>query len=180
MNKSLKKILLLFLFFVIAVSLSIHNKLLKENNNYSVEHKINIENLTGDYAFRIEKPFEFSDFIQKKKPLIVDYGADYCPPCRELMPILEKLNKEMTNKAFIKVVDVDKHKSLVKIPIRCIPTQVFFNADGSPFLPSKNLNGKLRFNFINQKGTEKHLLTLHEGFITEENLRAILKEMGVE
>ena len=72
-----------------------------------------------------------------KLPIIIDFGADSCIPCKEMTPVLVTMNEEMQGKAIIKFVDVWKYGEAAEdFPIQLIPTQVFFNADGTPYVPS--------------------------------------------
>lgn len=100
---------------------------------------------------------------------------------KQCSPALETLNEEMSGKAFIKFVDVWKYTDAANnVPIQVIPTQVLFNADGTPFVPSDALAAQISFTMYTHKETEEHVFTVHQGGLTEEQLRAILKEMGVE
>jgi thioredoxin 1 len=70
-------------------------------------------------------------------PVIIDFGADSCIPCKEMAPVLEELNRTLQGKAVVKFVDVWKYKDLAEgYPLRVIPTQFFFDKDGKPFKPS--------------------------------------------
>ncbi len=118
---------------------------------------------------------DFAALSEYGMPIIVDYGATSCIPCKQMAPVLEKLNAEMKDKAFIKFVDVWEYGSAANnVPIQLIPTQVFFNADGTPYIPSDSLKSSIGgFKF-------KNGFTIHEGGLTESQMRAILAEMGVE
>lgn len=118
---------------------------------------------------------DFSELAEYGLPVIVDYGADSCIPCKQMAPVLKTLNAEMKDKAFIKFVDVWEYGSAANnVPIQLIPTQVFFNADGTPYMPSDSLKKEIgSFKFYNG-------FTIHEGGLTEQEMRQILAEMGVE
>ncbi len=65
------------------------------------------------------------------KPLLVDFGANSCLPCRQLRPILKELSKEFAGKAEILVIDVYKYQRLaVDYKIAALPTLVFFDNKG--------------------------------------------------
>lgn len=111
-------------------------------------------------------------------PIIIDFGADSCMPCKEMAPVLKTLNSEMQGKAIIKFVDVWKYSAAAKdFPIQVIPTQVIINADGKPYVPSDNM--KIAFDMYSKKDTGEHVFTVHQGGLTEEQMRAILTDMGV-
>ena len=74
---------------------------------------------------------EFKKALTSGKPLLVDFGANNCVPCRQMRPILKELEKEYTGKAGILVIDVYKYQDLAKeYKIQLIPTLVFFDAKG--------------------------------------------------
>lgn len=112
-------------------------------------------------------------------PIIIDFGADSCVPCKEMAPVLKALNAEMQNKAIIKFVDVWKNPDAMgDFPIQVIPTQVFINADGSPYVPGDNLG--IQFDLYSYKDTGEHAYTVHQGGLTEKQIRTILYDMGVK
>ena len=74
---------------------------------------------------------EFKKALASGKPLLVDFGANSCVPCRQMRPILKELEKEYTGKAGILVIDVYKYQNLAKdYKVQLIPTLVFFDAKG--------------------------------------------------
>ena len=98
-----------------------------------------------------------------------------------MAPVLHDTNAAMQGKALIKFVDVWAHPNAANgFPIQVIPTQVLINADGTPFVPSSELERKynLQFSSYNDK-SGKLAFTTHQGAITQEQMDAILKEMGV-
>lgn len=111
-------------------------------------------------------------------PVVIDFGADWCGPCLKFAPILESVHDDTLGSAIIKYVDVDKSGGLAaEYPVRVIPTQVFYSADGAPYLPSEEIG--VEFLAYNDKTTGERLFTVHEGPLTEEELGAILADMGV-
>jgi thioredoxin 1 len=74
---------------------------------------------------------EFKKAIVSGKPLLVDFGANSCAPCRQLRPVLKEIAKEHTGKANILVIDVYKYQNLAReYKIQLIPTLVFFDVKG--------------------------------------------------
>ncbi|GMN88688.1 thioredoxin [Francisella sciaenopsi] len=65
------------------------------------------------------------------KPILVDFYADWCGPCKTLSPILDQLSKDYTGAVIVKV-NVDDNQSLAaKFGIRSIPTMIIFKS-GQP------------------------------------------------
>lgn len=135
----------------------------------------------ADFSLRETEAIDFEAMSAYGIPLIVDYGADTCIPCKEMAPVLEKANKEFQGKAFIKFINVwDYPEAANNVPVQVIPTQILFNADGTPFVPSDELAENIQFDMYAHRDTGEHIFTVHQGGLTEEQMWAILKEMGVE
>jgi len=74
---------------------------------------------------------EFNKAVKSGKPLLVDFGANNCVPCRQLRPILKDIAKEQSGKAEILIIDVYKFKSLAaEHKIQVVPTLIFFDKTG--------------------------------------------------
>ena len=116
---------------------------------------------------------------QYKLPIILDFGADWCIPCQEMESTLIAINKEMQGKAIVKFIDINKNGEFSKnYPIRVIPSQVFIDFNGNPYVPSEGM--KIQFDIYRRKDNNEHAITVHEGPLTEHQLRDILKDMGVK
>jgi len=113
-------------------------------------------------------------------PIIIDFGADSCIPCKEMAPVLKKMNAEMQGTAIIKFVDVWKNGNAANgFPIQVIPTQVLVNADGTPYMPSDSMNDAgISFTRYSSRDTGEHVFTVHQGGLTEDQMRLILADMG--
>ena len=62
----------------------------------------------------------------------IDFGAQWCPPCRMMEPVVEELSQDFDGKVTIAQVDVDQSQDLANLfGIRSIPTMVIFK-DGKP------------------------------------------------
>jgi len=71
---------------------------------------------------------DFEDEVLKSNlPVIVDFWAEWCGPCKMLTPILEELSNEMKNEINVVKVNLDNNQDLaMKYSIRSIPTLLLF------------------------------------------------------
>jgi len=69
----------------------------------------------------------FEEIINTDKPVLVDFWAEWCGPCRMIGPVVEELATEYEGKALIAKVDVDSNPNLsIKYGIRSIPALMIF------------------------------------------------------
>jgi len=65
--------------------------------------------------------------IKSDKPVLVDFWAEWCGPCRMVGPIIEEISREYSDKALVVKCDVDNSPGIAaKYSIRNIPTILFF------------------------------------------------------
>ena len=65
------------------------------------------------------------------RPMIVDFSATWCPPCKQLKPIFKKLAEEFKGRIDLVTVDVDENPELAQAyGVTNIPCLVFINKDG--------------------------------------------------
>ena len=74
---------------------------------------------------------DFKKAMTSGKPVLVDFGANSCIPCRKMRPILKEIGTEHSGKAKVLVVDVSKFQDLARQhQVQLIPTLVFFDSKG--------------------------------------------------
>ena len=70
---------------------------------------------------------KFQDIIAGDTPVLVDFFAEWCGPCKMIKPVLEELKKKMVNKIIILKIDIDKNISLSsEYRIQSVPTLVLW------------------------------------------------------
>ena len=69
----------------------------------------------------------FSDIINQDKPILIDFFAEWCGPCKMMSSILKDVKKELGESISIIKIDVDKNQALAnKYQVRGVPTLMLF------------------------------------------------------
>lgn len=70
---------------------------------------------------------KFSEIINQEKPVLVDFFAEWCGPCKTLGPILKQVKDNLGDDVAIIKIDVDKNQGLAsKYQVRGVPTMLLF------------------------------------------------------
>ncbi len=73
------------------------------------------------------QPKTFQELIDGDKPVLVDFFATWCGPCKMMQPILEDTAKQLEGKVKIVKVDVDRNQLVAsKFQVRGVPTLILF------------------------------------------------------
>jgi thioredoxin 1 len=95
----------------------------------------------------------FSDLINADQPVLVDFFAEWCGPCKTMAPVLKNISSSVSGRARILKVDIDKNPAAAsKYGVRSVPTFIIFK------------KGEIKWR---QSGAmpEKHLLQTLQSFI---------------
>ena len=71
----------------------------------------------------------FSEMINQDKPVLVDFFAEWCGPCKMMSPILKEVKDTLGKAVSIIKIDVDKNQSLAaKYQVRGVPTLILYKS----------------------------------------------------
>ncbi len=69
----------------------------------------------------------FSEIINQPKPVLIDFYADWCGPCKMMSPVLKQVKDNLGERVTIIKIDVDKNQELAsKYQVRGVPTLMLF------------------------------------------------------
>ena len=134
MKKNIKRLFslttLLKLFLITSISAGNPVSTIKESDS-----KVTIVYLTNEtfkqMVYNYDKNKEWK--YEGTKPAIIDFYASWCPPCKQLSPLVEEIAQEYSGKIVVYKVDTDKEKILAQhLGISGLPTLLFIPAKGKP------------------------------------------------
>jgi thioredoxin len=134
MKRNIKRLfsltILLKLFLITSISAANPVNAIKEGDS-----KVTIVYLTNEtfkqMVYNYDKNKEWK--YEGTKPAIIDFYASWCPPCKQLSPLVEEIAQEYSGKIVVYKVDTDKEKILAQhLGISGLPTLLFIPAKGKP------------------------------------------------
>ncbi|MDQ6815714.1 MAG: thioredoxin [Bacteroidota bacterium] len=94
----------------------------------------------------------FGDIIKGDKPVLVDFHAEWCGPCKMMKPVLEDLRQLMADKIRILKIDIDKNPKLAtSLNISGVPTLILFKKGQTLWRQSGVVSAKQLQAIVNQK-----------------------------
>ena len=87
--------------------------------------------MSGNILFTSDDNFE-NDVLQAKKPVLLDFWAEWCGPCKAIAPILDEIATEYRDKLQVAKINIEENpQTAPKFGIRSIPTLMLFK-NGAP------------------------------------------------
>jgi len=93
---------------------------------------------------------KFNELINQDEPVLVDFHATWCGPCKMMAPILKQVKKQLGDTIKIIKIDVDKNQLLAnKFSVRGVPTLILFNKGNSVWRQSGVVQANQLIEIIN-------------------------------
>lgn len=93
----------------------------------------------------------FQKLINSEKPVLIDFSADWCGPCKVMAPILEQVKREIGDKATVVKIDVDRNQSVAQsLNITGVPTLMIYKRGKQLWRQSGVLDKNRLIGILNQ------------------------------
>lgn len=91
----------------------------------------------------------FGDLLKGNEPVLVDFYATWCGPCKAMTPIIKELAKDLSGKVKVLKVDIDKNGKVAdKYGIRSVPTLILFRKGKILWRKSGGMDKKTLLNSV--------------------------------
>lgn len=93
----------------------------------------------------------FKKIISQDKPVLVDFTASWCGPCKAMAPILDQVKNEVGDNASIIKIDVDRNQQIAQsLQIRGVPTLILYKNGKQLWRQSGVVQKEMLVNLLNQ------------------------------
>ena len=93
----------------------------------------------------------FQKLINSEKPVLIDFSAEWCGPCKVMAPILEQVKREIGDKATVIKIDVDRNQHVSQsLNITGVPTLMIYKRGKQLWRQSRVLDKNRLIGILNQ------------------------------
>src|SRR5210317_149911 len=93
----------------------------------------------------------FKKIISQNKPVLVDFTASWCGPCKAMAPILDQVKNEVGDNASITKIDVDRNQQIAQsLQIQGVPTLILYKNGKQLWRQSGVVQKEMLVNLLNQ------------------------------
>lgn len=98
---------------------------------------------------------KFNQLIQSEKPILVDFFATWCGPCKMLSPVLKEVKEQLGDQISIIKIDVDKNQQVAsQYQVRGVPTMILFQKGKQLWRQSGVLDKSTIINIVLEKSNK--------------------------
>lgn len=97
----------------------------------------------------------YSELINDSKPVLIDFSAEWCGPCKAMAPVLKKVSSNIGETGRIVKIDVDKNRSIAsQLKIMGVPTFILYKEGKILWRQSGMQSEKVLTNLIKEAATK--------------------------